>query len=467
MAHTHGLAFFKIQKLAKIFIIALFLIITVGVATADRAELYEAVSLRSPSGCSVPYFENCEDEDFTDQLSRYTQLNDGDVSTYAELRSSTNANQLRVIRAGFELDGLRNGDYRLRMYLRGTGGNQRIPAGTNVIIRFYDDHTQLNASSEIVFQITDVADSTADWFEFNIADQVVQHTHTEHAVPYHLNMRIISNNQIYMSELRLYQPPLIVDGFNILDNGVVLTAANNQTVEHAWNVLFFDPLNATDITCDVFDVNTNTVMAVNEMDAQFHVLTQRFVVRWKPDPDLGFEELNSYRITCQGIVSMLADPQIYFEAEGFTQYVYITAEQTSLSRLQTIINYVLSIFGILNTTAVEETGAFDNIVVDISDASGMFGEQKHVSVVASTMRLAFSDSNCYLDAYGPESQWLNNVSMIPTGNEGIHTLNVTLPEQIGSHRIISRCTGGQLNQTIIRGTTTWNVFDGIRMVMLT
>jgi hypothetical protein len=134
-----------------------------------------------------------------------------------------------------------------------------------------------------------------------------------------------------------------------------------------------------------------------------------------------------------------------------------------LSLLTDVWNWVQSILGITSDTQQLVSAQADLVVSRVP----LGGEGYVTTFVTYADDVVDVNASCFLDAWAPDgTQWVDGQQMVAVGSDGRYVFNISEPIQLGTYQLRSFCNGSALMNRTRYAYATLEVFDGVRMEMI-
>ena len=404
----------------------------------------EAWLLEDPV-CSAPFVSNCLDSQFM-MSSLYTEFADSSTSTGATLRLSANANQFSAVKLTYDVNALTEGEYYLRFFWDSTAAGE---------LRIYGYNSTETVGASVFHSFSA---GFPRWITVDVSSLV----DTSFDTTGRLSFRVVNggNNNRQIGAANLVEPFIFTD-FQVIDNGVMLTALINATVQHQWTVASAYDVNASNMACHVRNVDSGDVMNLSTGFAWYDFDLQTGFFRWIPSVDDGYAELENYQVVCNADIEVVGTG--YTSNITFSQFTYITGERTMMNRLTELVETLLTLLGIIEVTRVGDLDVFNSVNIDLQSVNGYINQELPISLFVATDKSLVMGSECFLNTYYPDgSQFIINQSFSEQ-SQGLYSTNISLPSVPTSLRSVAHCRNGLLQNDTIYATSMWNVDSGIRM----
>lgn len=389
----------------------------------------------------------CSDATYLTIVDAYQALGDGSTGsstgTSVGLRNTTSASTNLVLASIYDVEGLRGGEYYLRLFI--SSGS----AGYVYVFPYNADQTTVNSSANYIGSF--YFDGTGGkWIEINVTN-AASYSYVQNG---RVKLRTMGSQSgaLTISEAYLKQPPTISD-FQLLPQGAS-QARLNVTITNEWKLITSSTsFSVTGASCTVVDVNNGTVINSTKINLITSIdSVTRLVVSWFTNSSAGIQEGNNYEVKCSAMFDSLL-------IENIEQYVYI--EQYSV--LQQIWNWILSILGFTSHTDSLVTNLAAQVqVLQIQGYPTQLFISSGQLIFNNTQLASYTNVSCNLNTWYPNAtKWITNGLMTYSPyDEGVYLYNVTLPGEIGPYRAVMNCSGGALsNSTTARGSATWQVLS--------
>lgn len=379
-----------------IILIPIMLILIMISVKADIPNIFETISEAEELKGDTDHTLN--DDQYGTHISVFSDLGDGDTGSTAEAKGD------QTIRFIYDIDGLTDGNYTLRVYFKSDE--------STMIIYAYTNETAINTS----INKTATNDEANHWQNYDITDLVKYSFNKQGRVG--LRIAKVSSDSV-IGETYLRQP-ITEATVDFLAQGVEISTIERWT-ENSWKIIADVNLEIEGINCIVerIDENHTHVMPV-PADTFFDNDNQLFGMTWYTN-ESQINESFSYRTNCDVTIEGITFTDIY-------QYVYITREKSMWEAFGQLWQYItgfmtnilISIEGTANETL--------NITKEINKTTKQTNETTHqinetTTETQNTIQAIFD----YL--FGGLTNFLMNINTTTTDtNEIVNQINTTTTE---------------------------------------
>lgn len=446
------------KTIQKVIIVILLFVVSAqaALAAATIADIYsapsEAEKYYGGSGSCEDLDVNCNDSDYSSISDGYTFLGDGSTSTYLtiENKSSSQSGYLKIV---YHVDGLFPGTYKLRV---GHKQGQGAYLGT---ICAYQTLIAVNASS-----CRDIIHFDGDqWSEYDITD-IVLDTVVRFNSAVVIRFFQTSGTANDVAEIYLKRPFKLSD-LSIEGQGVSETEVGMR-VENTWNIVSggsVPPL--TNATCtleklrEINESENHELMNISLLNVEYEIDDENtyFKVYWDANESAGIVEGYNYELECSGYIG-----ELYIEK--FSQFVYVNRQRTIFEYLNNFVMWVLQLIGITQDTQQLVSGQ-----VEMVDSRVAVGGEGYATTFLNYADTPIDvNATCWIDIWYPNStQWVDGWQMIATGSAGRYIYNVSVPIVDGLYQMRSFCNGTALMNRTRFAYANLEVFDDVKMMMVT